>query len=452
LIVRLQIAVQPHATLFVLLRADLTSGVSAPKDRQRMVVQTHPTAGPDPFFGSASTQAVLHSRLSRALSGAGIAGPCLAYWLRRHGFEPTIVERAPRLRTGGYVIDFWGTGFDIAERMGLKARVLESGYKLEELRQVDRRGRRVGGFPIDVFDRMTNGRYTSLPRSALARCIYDALDAGVETIFDDTVVRVDEAGPGLLVHFERAPARAFDLVVGADGLHSPIRQLVFGEESQFEHFLGLKVAAFEADGYRPRDELVYVVHREVGQQVGRFSMRSDRTMFLFVFADRDPALPADVAEQRALLRKTYSESGWECPGILEALGRAESLYMDRVSQIRMEGWAHGRVALVGDAAFCVSFLAGQGSALAMVGAYVLAGELKRANGDHEVAFARYQNRLKTFVAAKQKAAVKFTSFFAPRSRTGMFLGNQVTKLMSIPFVSELAIGRDLRDALELPEY
>ncbi len=386
------------------------------------------------------------------ISGAGIAGPCLAYWLRRHGFEPTIVERAPRLRSGGYVIDFWGAGFDVADRMGLIPRLLGSGYKVKELRQVDRNGRRVGGFPVDVFDRMTNGRYTSLPRSALATCIYEALSEGVETIFDDGVADVEDTGRDLLVRFEHAAARSFDLVVGADGLHSQVRQRVFGDERQFERFLGLKVAAFEADGYRPRDELVYMVHREVGQQVGRFSMRDDRTLFLFIFADQDPAVPADLDGQRALLGARYSRSGWECPTILEALDRSSTLYMDRVSQIQMERWAQGRVALVGDAAFCVSLLAGQGSALAMVGAYVLAGELKRANGDHAVAFARYQERLKAFIAAKQRAAVKFASFFAPRSRFGMFLGNQITKLMAIPFVAELAVGRELRDALELPEY
>ncbi len=386
------------------------------------------------------------------ISGAGIAGTCLAYWLHRHGFEPTIVERAPRLRTGGYVIDFWGAGFEVADRMGLVPRVLESGYKIEELRQVDRRGRRVGGFPVDVFARMTNGRYTSLPRGALASCLYETLDDGVETMFGDQVVGIDDAGSALTVRFQRSPARAFDLVIGADGLHSQTRRLVFGEEAQFERFLGLKVAAFEAGGYRPRDELVYVVHREVGQQVGRFSMRGDRTLFLFAFADDDPALPADLDGQKTLLRDKYAHCGWECPRILDALERADGLYMDRVSQIQMQRWAAGRVALVGDAAFCVSFLAGQGSALALVAAYVLAGELKRAGGDHEVAFTRYQERLRAFIAGKQRAAVKFTSFFAPRSRLGLFLGNQITRLMAIPFVSELAIGRDLRDALELPDY
>ncbi len=386
------------------------------------------------------------------ISGAGIAGPCLAYWLRRHGFQPTIVERAPRLRTGGYVIDFWGAGFDVAERMGLASQILDAGYKVRELRQVDRSGKRVSGFSVSVFDRITKGRFTSLPRSELAAAIYRALGDRVETIFDDSIVGLEDTGREVRVRFHRTPARDFDLVIGADGLHSQVRRLAFGDEDRFERFLGMKVAAFAVDGYRARDELVYLIHREIGQQVARFTMRDDRTLFLFVFADPDPAIPADVDGQKAILRQKFAGSGWECPQILDALERADGLYMDRVSQIHLDRWALGRIALVGDAAFCISLLGGQGSALAMVASFILAGELKRANGGHEAAFARYQERLRTFIAGKQKAAVKLASFFAPRSRFGIFLGDQVMKLMAIPYVTELAVGREIRDRIELPEY
>lgn len=386
------------------------------------------------------------------ISGAGIAGPCLAYWLRNHGFEPTIVERAPRLRTGGYIIDFWGAGFDVADRMGLVPQILQRGYRLKELRQVDRSGKRVSGFAVDVFDRMTNGRFTSLPRSELSASIFEALGGQVETIFDDNITGIETLERDVRVQFEGSPSRTFDLVIGADGLHSQVRRLVFGEEAQFEQYLGLKVAAFAVSGYRPRDELVYVIHTEIGQQVGRFSMRDDRTMFLFVFADPNPNIPADLSGQKALLRAKFSGSGWESGKILDALEGTDGLYIDRVSQIRMDRWAQGRVALIGDAAFCVSLLGGQGSALAMVAAYVLAGELNRAKGDHDAAFAQYQDRLRTFIAGKQRAAVRFAPFFAPGSRLGIYLRNQVMKLMAIPFVADLAVGRDLRDHIDLPEY
>jgi 2-polyprenyl-6-methoxyphenol hydroxylase-like FAD-dependent oxidoreductase len=386
------------------------------------------------------------------ISGAGIAGPCLAYWLARHGFTPTLVERAPQLRKGGYLVDFWGAGFDVAERMGLAGKLVELGYRMQELRQVDRDGKRISGFSVDIFDRMTGGRFTSIARGDLAASIYDALGGRVETIFDDNIVAIDPRADGVEVRFERGAARTFDLVIGADGLHSQVRRLAFGEDAEVEQFLGLKVAAFAVDGYRPRDELVYVVHTEVGQQIGRFAMRDDRTMFLFIFTDPTPEVPTDGAGQRALLRERFAASGWECPAILEALDGAHGVYVDRVSQIHLDRWSKGRVALVGDAAFCVSLLGGQGSALAMVAAYVLAGELKAAEGRHEIAFARYEERLHAMIARKQKAALRFAPFFAPGSRAGMFMRNQMMKLMGIPFVAELAVGRELRDEPELPQY
>lgn len=386
------------------------------------------------------------------ISGAGIAGTTLAYWLARHGMTPTLLEKAPALRTGGYIIDFWGAGFDVAERMGLAPQLLESGYRMNEVREVNRRGRRVSGFGVRGFDRMSGGRFISLPRGELAAAIFGALHGRVETIFDDGVTGIDDAGDGVRVRFERSAARRFDLVIGADGLHSQVRRLAFGQDARFEHYLGLQVAAFETAGYRPRDELVYVTHTERGGQIGRFTMRDDRTMFLFVFRNPDPKAAADVAGQKAMLHARFSGSGWECAAILEALDNAETFYFDRVSQIRMDRWARGRVALAGDAAFCVSLLAGQGSALAMVAAYVLAGELARANGNHEAAFARYHERLGQLIAGKQAAAVRFAPFFAPKSAWGLFVRTQLTKLMAIPFVTEFAVGRQFKNRVELPAY
>jgi len=386
------------------------------------------------------------------ISGAGIAGPTLAFWLREHGFQPTIVERAPRLRTGGYIVDFWGAGFDVADRMGLVPAILQRGYQIKEVREVDRSGRRAGGFPVRALQGLTGGRFTSLPRSELSTLIFEALGDQVETIFDDSVTEIEDLGGHARVQFERTPPRMFDLVIGADGLHSQVRRLVFGEEARFERYLGLKVAAFLVPGYRPRDELAYVTHTDVGQQVGRFAMRDDRTMFLFIFTDRTPDIPEDLPGQKACLRERFRGSGWECRDILAALEDVDTLYIDRVSQVRMDRWTHGRVALVGDAAFCVSLLGGQGSALAMTAACILAGELKRAAGDHQAAFAQYQERLGAFIAGKQQAAVKLSTFFAPTSRFRLFLRNQVMNLMAIPFVTELAVGRELSDRIELPEY
>src|SRR5581483_9667710 len=229
--------------------------------------------------------------------------------------------------------------------------------------------------------------------------------------------------------------------------------LAFGPDARFERYLGIKVAAFVAEGYRPRDELTYVMYTEVGHHISRLSLRDDRTMFLFTFADADPALPASVDEQKDVLRRRFQHDGWECPAILDALAGSADLYFDRVSQIDLGGdWARGRVTLVGDAACCVSLLGGQGSALAMAGAYVLAGELYRAAGDHAQAFRRYQQRLAPFIAAKQRAARRFAGAFAPRSRLSLFAQRQLFRLSAIPGVAAVITERGFRDAIELPAY
>lgn len=365
------------------------------------------------------------------ISGAGIAGPTLAYWLAHYGMEPALVEKAPRLRSGGYAIDFWGAGFDIADRMGLLPEIRHKGYNIQELRVVNRAGEKVTGFSVDSFDRVTGGRFITLPRGDLAASIFGLLEGKVETVFGDSVARIDESNKGVHIAFESGAERDFDLVVGADGLHSRVRELVFGAENRFEKYLGCKVAAFEVEGYRPRDELIYVLYTEVGQQVGRFAMRGDRTLFLFTFADEDVGNPGDVHSQKALLRKRFGKSGWECPQILDALDATDDLYFDRVSQIRMdehEGlWTRGRATLLGDAASCVSLLAGQGTAQAMVAAYILAGELRRANGNYAEAFARYQRLFGPFVRGKQKAALRFAGFFAPKSNFSLFLRDQAMR-------------------------
>ena len=228
---------------------------------------------------------------------------------------------------------------------------------------------------------------------------------------------------------------------------------MFGSQSRFEKYLGYTVAAFEIKGYRPRDECVYVSHGIPGKQVSRFPMRDDRTLFLFVFADGSDQHTAvhDMTGHKAILHKEFDDVGWECPRILAALDASDDVYFDRVSQIRMNVWSRGRVALVGDAAFCPSLLAGQGAALAMISAYVVAGELGKSEGRHEVAFRRYEQLLRPFMTAKQGVAERFASSFAPKTRLGLFLRNKVMNAFALPFVANRALG-ELLDRIELPHY
>jgi 2-polyprenyl-6-methoxyphenol hydroxylase-like FAD-dependent oxidoreductase len=384
------------------------------------------------------------------IAGAGIAGPTLAYWLHRAGHEPTLVERAPELRRGGYIVDFWGAGFDVADHMGIVPDVLRRGYHLGEIRQVGDDGQPITAFDPELFVRGTSGRYTSIARSELAAILYGALGGRVETLFGDSVRALDDDGARVRVTFDSGTTRDFDLVVGADGLHSQVRRLVFGPEAQFEKYLGITVAAFALQGYRPRNELVAVMYTKVGYQVTRLSLRDDSTMFLVTFLDDGSVANRDAGAQQAAIRARLAGAKWEVPAILERMGEATTFYCDRVSQIHMPSWTRGRVALLGDAAACVSLLAGQGSALAMVEAYVLAAELAQAHGNHVQAFARYEQRLMPFLRMKQKAAVRLAPAFAPRSGAQLFLRNSVVKLFNHPFVANLAMGKSMRDAIDLP--
>jgi 2-polyprenyl-6-methoxyphenol hydroxylase-like FAD-dependent oxidoreductase len=394
------------------------------------------------------------SRKTVLISGLGIAGPTLAFWLKVAGFQPTLVEHAPLLRSGGYVIDFWGLGYGIAERMGLGEEISRTGYHIREMRIVNKQGKRVAGFGTKAFLELTGGRYVTIARSALSRLLVDSIKYSTEIIFGDEICGLWEREDCVEVQFGQGSKRSFDLVVGADGLHSKVRRLIFGPQDRFEKQLGYVVAAFETIGYRPRDEGVYVLYSDPGRMVGRVTLRDDRTLFLFVFTVEDTALatPPGPLAQKAMLRARFRDKAWECPQIVDALDHINDLYFDRVSQIRMPKWSQGRIALVGDAAYCVSLVAGQGSALAMTGAYVLAGELAKASGRHMEGFANYERVLRDFIDAKQRGAERFAGAFAPKTWWGLFLRNQVIRAAAIPGIARLAFGRDIVDKLRLPDY
>ncbi len=388
------------------------------------------------------------------ISGSGIAGPTLAYWLLQHGFEPTLVERAPHLREGGYIIDFWGRGFDVAEKMGLLKSLKACGYAIDEVRFVNEQGERIGGLTSRAFQALVGKRYLSILRSDLSRLVYESLRGRARTIFDDTITAIAQNDDEVRVTFKRSAPECFDLVIGAGGLHSPVRELVFGPEAHYEKYLGYYAASFTVDGYPHRDPQAYVAYAAPGRQISRYSLRDDRTVFFLVFSERIRLLADrhDISAQKQILRDVFGRDKWECAGILEALDSVSDLYFDSVSQIRMDVWSHRRVALTGDACFCPSLLAGQGSALAMTAAYILAGELKEADGDYQTAFRNYENLFWPFVIRKQRAAKRFSRSFAPRTRFGIFARNQVTRLASLPFVANLAMGRLISDPLELPTY
>jgi 2-polyprenyl-6-methoxyphenol hydroxylase-like FAD-dependent oxidoreductase len=387
------------------------------------------------------------------ISGAGIAGPAMAWWLLEDGHEVTIVERAATPRSGGYIIDFWGKGYDLAERMGLLPRLLAAGYDVEEVRLVDREGRRLSGIDGKSFGAVTNGRFTSLPRGELSLALVDAIADRATMVFGDSIASLVQKPDGVEVTFEGAAADRFDLVIGAEGLHSRTRDLVFGPTEHFERFLGYRFAAWIMPDYPHRTADTYMAYGEPGRQTARFSLRDGTSLALFIWeeAASPPHLSGDAA-RIAFLRERFAGMGWEVPAMLAALDRARDLYVDRISQIRMDRWHKDRVALVGDAAFGPSFLAGQGAALAMIGAYVLAGELKQSGNTIDVALNAYHARLARFMAGKQDAARPVARAFVPRTAFGIWFRTQVAQLMNIGWIARAAFGQTLTDQIDLPDY
>ncbi len=395
------------------------------------------------------------SRPTVLVSGAGIAGPTVAYWLSRRGFTPTVIEQAPHFREGGYIIDFWGVGFDVAERMGLIPDLRKAGYIVDRIVFVAEDGRQRSALGGNVLERTLGGRLLSIQRGDLARAIYRTIEHDVETIFGDSITGIRQEADGVEVTFKRASPRAFTLVIGADGLRSTLRTALFGVGDQFERYLGYYVASFFTSGYRKRDEHAYLSYAAPGRQISRYALREDRTGFLFVFEspNKIAELAHDPAAQKQILRHTFSREPWiEWPEIDRHLDACDDLYFDAVSQITLPCWSQGRAALIGDAAYCPSLLAGEGAAFAMAGAYILAAEIDRARGDYARAFAAYERCFRPFIERKQKSARAFASSFAPRTSFGLFVRDQVLRLSAIPAVANFLMRRFVADRFVLPEY
>lgn len=394
-------------------------------------------------------------RTPRALiSGAGIAGLTLAYWLTRAGMRVSVLEIAPGLRSGGYMIDFWGPAFDVAEQMQIDDRLRQIGYSVTELRALDTRGRVLSRVSTDVIRHALEDRYVSLLRADLAGAIFASLQDHVHITFGTEVKALSECEHGVEVELTNGDHATFDLVFGADGLHSRVRRLLPGLDVNGLDDLGYRVAAFTARGFPARDESVYVSRTILGRQVAYFSLRDGRTVF-FVFLDANflgSAAVGCVDEQKAVLRKIIAEfSGAPTTAMLAALDSATDLYFDSVTQVHLPTWSSGRVALVGDAAYCPSLLAGEGAAFAMLGAYVLAGELA-SSADPLHAFKAYETKLRPLIERKQHGARRLGGWFAPRTTPGLVVRNLLTRLASNRVIASVFLERMLRDDFELPEY
>lgn len=389
------------------------------------------------------------------ISGASVAGPTLAYWLVRHGFGVTIVEKAPAVRSGGYPIDVRGTALDVIRRMGAYSRVAAAHIDTRRLTFVGGDGRRIGALRPESLTGGVEGRDLELPRGALTALLYDLVRDDCEFLFNDTITGLEEHDDGVDVQLGGGQRRRFDLVVGADGLHSNTRRLAFGPEADYEHYLGFCFAGFTI----PNE--LGLAHEGIsfntpGKAAVLFAAGdSDRLHAFLIFAwPRPPfAEHPDLAAQRELVARVFADGRWQVPRMLAGLRAADDVFFDVTSQIHLPRWHSGRVCLVGDAAHAPSFLSGQGSSLALVGAYVLAGELA-AHVDHAAAFAAYERVMRPFVTMNQALASAGAASLVPRTAVSLWMRNQMIRLA--PLLARTGLfgrqGRKANSALALPAY
>ncbi|WP_328608000.1 FAD-dependent monooxygenase [Amycolatopsis sp. NBC_00345] len=369
------------------------------------------------------------------ISGASIAGLSLAYWLRRHGFQPTLVERAPALRSGGQAVDIRGAAREVVARMGITDTIRAHHTGTHGIAWLNEKGERVAAMAGGDFgDSGGIVAEIEILRGDLVRILHEAAGTEMEILYDNVITEITEEAEGAKVTFDKAPPRSFDLVVGADGLRSGVRALTFGQDKEFVRDLGYYTAYFPArttldlDGW----EVMYNLPAANGVD-GRVAILyplgdTGEVRALFGFVSPEPAYDRrDTQTQKKLLAGVFAGAGWEIPALIERLWQTDDLYFARVGEIRVDHWYRGRTVLLGDSAFGGSL--GMGTSMALVGAYVLAGELATANGDHRVAFAQYDNEMRAYVTANMKRPPGGANGFAPRTRRGIWMRNQFMRAL-----------------------
>ena len=372
------------------------------------------------------------------IAGAGIAGLTVAYELGLTGWDVVLVEKAPRLRDGGYMIDFFGPGYDAAEENGLLKRLAKHAYPIEGVELVHGDGRKQAWMDYGSFRRSLGGRLFSLMRGDIEQELRAALPERVGLRFGKTVEKLREFGSGVEVTLTDGELLHADLLVGADGIHSETRAALFGPEQQFLRYLGFHTAAYlfpsEAIGAIAAGR--FVMLSVPNRQMGLLRTRDGRAAVYFIWRD---ARPERAGDARAAIAARFGDMGWLVPDIIAAAPENREIYYDVVAQAELDQWHKGRVVLIGDAAYAVSLLAGQGASLAVGGAHVLVGALD-ACPDVGAALAEYQRTLQPEAVKKQAAGRRTAEWIVPSSPLRVWIRATVFNLSSLPFVSRIIGG------------
>ncbi|MEU6780422.1 FAD-dependent monooxygenase [Nonomuraea angiospora] len=372
------------------------------------------------------------------ICGAGIAGLALAQRLDSFGAEVVVLEKAPGPRAQGYMIDFFGPGYDATESMGVLPRIRELGYQVDEMTYRDHHGRRRSRVRFAQFAKIVNGRLISVMRPDLERALREHLSDRVDVRHATTLTRIDNRADGVTVTLADDSTIEADLLVGADGIHSTVRGHVFGPERRFLRYLGFHTAAYSFDDADIHAEVTrqFCLTDTVDRQMGLYGLRDRRVAIFTVHRTPDPMLPADP---RAAIRHEYGALGWVAPRALAACPPPEQVYYDQVAQIDMPAWSRGRVVLIGDAAYAVSLLAGQGASLGITGAYVLAEHLSRTDSI-DTALEHYEQALRPVVTDRQQVARNGTRWFIPATTRQLRLRRAALKLARLPVIDRYVAG------------
>lgn len=381
------------------------------------------------------------SRLSVLISGAGIAGSVLAYWLARSGHSATVVERSGSLRSSGAPVDVRRPAMPIVEQMGVVPRLREASTVVSGWTLLDEAGQRSAHVDLGTLWRLRNE--IELPRGDLATILYEASRDHAEFIFGDSIASLNQDDGGVDVEFERSRPRRFDVVIGADGLHSRVRRLAFGPETEFVHYAGLYVASFPLpNSIDPGRDITML--NAPGKTVAMHPSR-DRPLALLIFWR--PEIPDfdawETGQHKRILETTFAGLGWKVPEILAAARASQDLWFDAVSVVKLANWSRGRVALLGDASSCAS-LFGDGSSLAIVGAHTLATALAEHPSDHGAAFAQYQAVHGKLVSARLKALSPVAALLVPRTRFGISARNRFLAIAGPAYAAALRIGQRMK--------